>query len=78
MEHPTQIHWTFHCLGLREFKQALATLPRWPRRRSLRCRCGLHHWGAWDIRLGDWRTIEKKCRRCGAVNIRRLQGRTPS
>jgi hypothetical protein len=36
------------------------------RRRPLLCRLGLHHWGPWDIRPGDWRIVERTCRRCRA------------
>lgn len=34
------------------------------RRRPLLCRLGIHRWGPWDIRLHDWRTVERRCRGC--------------
>lgn len=34
------------------------------RRRPLLCRWGIHRWGPWDIRLHDWRTVERRCRGC--------------
>jgi len=82
MTHATpQIYWRMHCSGVRAFVRSLETFPRLPRMRkrwSLLCRCGLHRWGAWDIRLGDWRVIERKCRRCGVVSVRRFGGNTPA
>lgn len=38
-------------------------------RRPLLCRLGLHHWGPWDIRPGNWRIVEKHCRCC---HVRRI------
>jgi len=35
------------------------------RPRSRLCRLGVHRWSSWEVRPGDFRTLESKCRRCG-------------
>lgn len=47
------------------------------RRRSWRCRIGWHHWTAWDVVKGNFRRIERHCRRCGKKEMREAAGILP-
>lgn len=44
------------------------------RRRGWLCRIGLHRWGPWTVQHGNFRVIEKKCRRCHAVRVWKMVG----
>lgn len=77
MHSAPEIHCRIYLSGVRAFVRSLETFPRWPRtptHKPLLCRCGFHRWGPWDIRSRYWRVIEKKCRRCGVVRVRRFGG----
>lgn len=40
-------------------------------RRPWLCRIGRHRWTCWDVRRGDFRRLESRCKRgCGARRVR--------
>ena len=45
-------------------------------RRPWLCRLGFHRWTFWDVRPGDFRTLESRCRRCDERRIMVYKPRT--